>query len=162
MADPSSPGPEATVSLREVTAENLRSILRLKVAPAQEGFVASNAVSIAQAHFEPKAWFRAVYADDVPVGFAMLSIDADKPEYDLWRFMIGEPHQLRGFGRRALELLVEHVRGLPRAEELRLSHGRGEGNPAPFYEALGFEHTGEEEEGELVMSLRLDASLGSR
>jgi diamine N-acetyltransferase len=61
------------VTLREITKENLGSILRLKVAPDQEQFVASNAVSLAEAHFEPELpYFRAIYAGDVPVGFLML------------------------------------------------------------------------------------------
>jgi diamine N-acetyltransferase len=50
------------VTLRDVTADTVRAICRLQVGPGQERFVASNAVSIAQAYFEPRAWFRAVYA----------------------------------------------------------------------------------------------------
>jgi diamine N-acetyltransferase len=52
------------VTLREVTADTVRAICRLQVGPGQEQLVAPNAVSIAQAHFEPKAWFRAVYAGE--------------------------------------------------------------------------------------------------
>jgi diamine N-acetyltransferase len=71
MADPRK---EATVTLREITRETLSGVLDLRVAPEQERFVASNAVSIAQAHFHPEhAWFRAVQAADVPVGFVMLT-----------------------------------------------------------------------------------------
>jgi diamine N-acetyltransferase len=60
------------VTLREIDADTVRAICALRVTPAQEQQVAHNAVSIAQAHFEPAAWFRAVYANDEPVGFAML------------------------------------------------------------------------------------------
>ena len=72
------------VTLREVTRETVRAICRRQVADDQRGFVAENAVSIAQAHFEPHAWFRAVYADEEPVGFVMLSDKPDEPEYFLW------------------------------------------------------------------------------
>lgn len=41
------PGADAVVTLREITAETLRSVLKLSVRPGQEQFVASNAVSIA-------------------------------------------------------------------------------------------------------------------
>ena len=89
----------ATVSLREVTKDNLRDVLRLKVAPEQERFVASNAVSIAQAYFDrDAAWFRAVYAGDTPVGFVMLEVNPAKAEYFLWRFMIDQRFQKLGFG----------------------------------------------------------------
>ena len=66
--------------------------------------------------FEPKAWFRAVVADDVPVGFVMLSVDEAAPEYYLWRFMIDERYQGRGYGRAAIGLLIDHVRTLPRRD----------------------------------------------
>ena len=55
-------GIEAIVTLREVTQETVNSILNLRVTKDQEQFVASNAVSIAQAHFSEDVWFRATYA----------------------------------------------------------------------------------------------------
>lgn len=87
------------VQLREITAETVRQIIKLEVAPDQHQLVASNAVSIAQAYFEPKAWFRAIYANEEPVGFIMLFDDPDKPEYFLWRLMVADGHQRKGYGR---------------------------------------------------------------
>lgn len=146
---------EPEVTLREITGETVRSICALEVGPEQRGFVAPNAVSIAQAHFEPKAWFRAVYADDEPVGFAMLYEDAEKAEYFLWRFMVAAEHQGKGYGKRALDLLVERVRGLPGARELRTSYVPGDAGPRDFYLRYGFEETGELEAGENVIRLGL-------
>jgi len=60
------------VSLREISRETARAIMQLDVLPHQRGLVAPNAVSIAQAHFAPEAWIRAIYADEAPVGFVML------------------------------------------------------------------------------------------
>lgn len=141
-----------TITLREVTKENLRDVLMLRVAPEQERFVASNAISIAQAHFDPEiAWFRAIYADETPVGFLMLHDEPAAATYFLWRFMIDHRYQGLGYGRRALDLLLEHVRARPGATAVTLSHVPGEGNPAPFYERMGFAYTGEVDEGELIM-----------
>jgi diamine N-acetyltransferase len=150
------PGAEAEVSLREVTAQTVGAICDLSVAPGQESFVAPNSVSIAEAYFCEKAWFRAIYADETPVGFLMLYDDPQKPEYFLWRFMIANSHQGKGYGRRAMELLIEHVRGRPMAEELALSYVPGKGSPEGFYRGLGFEPTGKVNEGEIVMTLRLN------
>lgn len=126
------------ITLREITRENLREVLRLKVAPQQEGFVASNAASLAEAHFGPDLpWFRAVYAGDVPVGFLMLEYDPGDESYNLWRFMIDARYQGRGCGRKALELLVAHVRTLPRGDTLYTSCVPAEGGPGPFYEKSG-------------------------
>lgn len=146
---------ESIVSLREVTADTVRAIIRLKVKPEQTGFVADNATSIAQAYFEPKAWFRAIYAGETPVGFLMLYDDPEGPEYFLWRLMIDGRYQHLGFGRRAMELFIDHVRGRPNAKELLVSYVPGEGGPALFYAGLGFVETGEVEDGENVAKLIL-------
>lgn len=144
-----------TVSLREITKENLQDVLRLRVATNQDMFVADNATSIAEAYFEPLAWFRAIYADETAVGFVMMYEDAQKPMYYLWRFMIGETYQKLGYGRQALQLLIERVKGLPNAHELFLSYFPAQGSPKPFYEKLGFAETGEMDEDERVMKLGL-------
>jgi diamine N-acetyltransferase len=149
---------DATVTMREITAATVNTILKLKVAPTQEQFVANNAVSIAQAHFSNHAWFRAIYADETPVGFLMLHDEpegAEGPVYYLWRFMIDARYQKLGFGRQAIQLLIAHVRTRPNATELLLSYVPQAGGPQPFYESLGFVHTGREDDGELEMRLTL-------
>jgi diamine N-acetyltransferase len=151
---------QAKVSLREVSANTVKDICALSVAPGQERFVAPNAVSIAEAYFCKNAWFRAIYAEETPVGFLMLYDDPQKGEYHLWRFMVAENHQGKGYARRAMELLIEHVRERPMAEELLLSYVPGEGSPEGFYRGLGFEPTGEVDEGEVEMSLRLSDRSG--
>lgn len=142
------------VTLREITKENLGSILRLKVAPDQEQFVASNAVSLAEAHFEPELpYFRAIYAGDVPVGFLMLEYNAEEQFYSLWRLMIDKKYQKLGYGRKALELLLAHVKTLPKSDVLYTSCVPAEGGPGLFYQKMGFVYTGtgDEEDGELYM-----------
>ncbi|MEM7125594.1 MAG: GNAT family N-acetyltransferase [Chloroflexota bacterium] len=152
------PTRESTVTLREITEDTLGSILNLKVTDAQTVFVDSNAESIAEAYFSEHAWFRAIYADETPVGFLMIHDEPDATdgaEYYLWRFMIDESYQRMGFGRQAMLLLIEHVKARPNATELILSYVPEEGSPKEFYEGLEFEHTGEEDDGELVMKLDL-------
>ena len=146
---------DSTVSLREVTAETVRDICRLDVSEEQKHFVAPNARSIAEAYFEPKAWFRAIYADETPVGFVMLYDDPDVPEYFLWRYMIDARYQKLGFGKRALELIITHVRTRPGAKELKLSCHPGEDGPEPFYRKVGFSMTGEWMGNEAVMRIDL-------
>ena len=145
------------VSLREVTAETVRAICALAVQPQQRQYVAPNAISIAQAYFEPHAWFRAIYADETPVGFVMLDDNPEKPEYFLWRLMIDAEHQGRGYGRCALDLLLDYVRTRPGATELRSSYLPGDDGPAGFYRAYGFVETGElEDDVEVVIRLNLN------
>src|SRR5262245_63745439 len=124
---------DARITLREVTAENVNAILSLSVKEHQKQLVASNAVSIAQAHFRPEAWFRAIYADDTPVGFVMLydaHLGTHPPQndyYEVWRFIIDARYQDRGFGWRAMELVIAHVKMRPNAKVLYLGHRRDPG-----------------------------------
>jgi lactoylglutathione lyase len=158
---------EARVSLREVDAGNLHAVLRLAVSEAQRAFVAPNAWSLAEAHFHPEAWFRAIYADETPVGFLMLHDEELLPTprqrgfYLLWRLMVDARHQGLGYGRRALGLLVDHVRTRPRAQTLLASCLPGPGSPEPFYRRLGFRPTGREVHGEIELALPLPAPAGT-
>ena len=128
----------------------------MNVSQAQKEMVAPNAVSIAQAHFEEKAWFRGIYADETPVGFIMLFDNPEEPVYFLWRLMVAEDYQGLGYGRKAVAHLVQYVKTRPNATELKVSHVKEvPGNPGPFYKKLGFEYTGEEKGGELMMRLAL-------
>jgi diamine N-acetyltransferase len=138
-----------------VTAETVRAICALEVSADQRSYVATNALSIAQAHFEPRVWFRAVYAGETPVGFVMLHDDPEKAEYFLWRLMIDARHQGRGYGRRALDLVVDYVRGRPGARELVSSYVPGDHSPSGFYRRYGFVETGEVDHGEVVIRLEL-------
>ncbi len=144
---------QPAICLREVTAETVGQICRLSdtLSSQQQRMVAPNAYSIAQAHFEERAWFRAVYADEVPVGFVMLHDDPEKDYVYLWRFMIAGPHQKKGYGRRALELVFERARSRPSARAIKASYVPIEGGAGPFYRKLGFEPTGEMDGDEVVV-----------
>ncbi len=143
------------VSLREVTAETVVPICKLShtLSAVQRKAVADNAMSIAQAHFSKEAWFRAIYADEEPVGFMMLYDNPEEPKYYLWRLMIAGPHQGKGYGRRAVELLIDYVKSRPGGTELYVSCVEGEASPEEFYRSMGFQRTGEMEEDEVVLKL---------
>lgn len=149
------------VYLRKITADTVREITDLDVRPDQQPFVANNAVSLAEALFTPEAWYRAIYLDDQPVGFAMLfdeSLGAGSPASPrivLWRFMIDAGYQRRGIGAAALEQLVEHVRRKGVFESLLVSYVPKPGCPEGFYLSAGFQHTGKVDDNELVLKLPL-------
>lgn len=143
------------VSLREVTADTVRAICALEPHEAQSGFVAPNAVSIAQAYFNPAAVFRAVYADEAPVGFMMWRPGDDGASCFLWRFMIARGHQGKSHGREAIALWLRSLP--PQGYKLaQTSYVAGDGGPHGFYLAQGFRDTGETRaNGERVMELVL-------
>jgi diamine N-acetyltransferase len=153
MSDEIVVAPDASVSLRPVTAENVYDVMRLRVTKEQEQFVADNARSLAEAAYNQFAWARAIYADETPVGFVMLYDDPHTPEYFLWRLMVDHRYQRMGFARHALDQVIEYVAGRPNATTLGVSYVPGEGSPQPFYASLGFVETGEVVDDEHVMKL---------
>lgn len=155
------------VTLREITAETVRRITDLSVRPEQERFVASNAVSLAQALFTPEAWYRAIQVGDEPAGFVMLYDESlrpeppERPEIGVWRLMVDTRFQGRGVGTAALELVVEHVRAKGLFSTLLVSCVPGKGSPEPFYLRAGFRPTGRIEDGERELELPLDAGVSA-
>ena len=151
----------SVVTLREITSENLNAILALSVHDSQKHLVASNERSLAQAHFEESAWFRAVYADEEPVGFVMLhdeTLRAEPREQGyvfLWRMMVDGRFQGMGFGERAMELLIDHTRTRPHVKRFLTSWHHGEGSAEGFYRKLGFIATSVNDEGEMQAYLDL-------
>jgi diamine N-acetyltransferase len=149
---------EAKVTLRKITSRTVRTICNLAVSEEQKNFVAPNAVSIAQAHFNKAAWFRAIYADETPVGFVMLVENPKRGQYYLWRFMIDAKYQGRGYGKKALELVIKRARRNPKAKALTLDVVRAKGSAQKFYKSFGFEFTGKMHGIEHVMKLNLKKS----
>lgn len=148
-----------TVTLKEITRATLRDVCRLDAGDGGKQ-VATNALSTAETSFYGEAWFRAICADETPVGFVMLYdpslVDApEETEYFLWRLMIDRNHQRRGYGRAAVELLIEHVRGRPGARRLLVSHVEQADALGRFYGSIGFAYTGKVDDGERVMALAL-------
>jgi diamine N-acetyltransferase len=146
----------AAVRLEQISEANVKAVFELQVAPEQQGFVAPNPWSLAQALTAPDiAWPRAIVAGNEVVGFLMLEIDPDEPQgrpFWLWRLMIGATHQRQGIGTAALTAAVDEVvaRG---GTELYTSWVEGDGGPEPFYRRLGFLPTGEVDDGEIVARL---------
>ena len=69
--------------------------------------------------------------------------------------MIAGPHHGRGFGRRAIGLLIDHVRTRPGATILETSCRQGPGSPEGFYRKLAFERNGQVYGKEIGLSLTL-------
>jgi diamine N-acetyltransferase len=159
--------PEATleqrVRLGEITEANRDAVLALRVAPGQQRFVGSVKRALEDAAEYPRAnpWYRAVYADGEPVGFVMLSwnVEPQPPEiigpWFLWKLLIDERYQGRGYGTEVVRQVAELVRA-EGATELLTSYVEGPGGPRRFYERLGFKPTGErDDKGEVIVRLPL-------
>ncbi len=147
MVDMQADGKEAVVTLREITPENIKAVLGLGVAPEQKSvYPRSNGYSIAEGHYpddDDPVWMRVIYANETPVGFLMTSEAPDRGEYFVWRLMVDAEHQGKGYGSRAVKLLIERIKATGNARRLLTSHLKGQGDAGGFYQKLGFVYTGE-------------------
>ena len=136
--------------------------MNLKVSSEDQKFIASNDRSMAEAHFSDQAWCRAIYADEIPVGFVLLADEEcgtrknPEPNCALWRFMIDDRFQRMGFGTAALRLVVEHVRTHEQATMLLTSYIPQNVSAENFYLKFGFKpFSGETPHGEIGLVLEL-------
>ena len=131
------------VTLREITVENFWDVISLCVSPEQEKLVLSNAVSIAQSKVQPECIPLAIYSDEELVGFLMYCVDRDDNEYWLYRIMIDQRHQGKGYGRQAMEQVIGIMERDKDRHRIYLGVHRDGGASVKLYESLGFVFTGD-------------------
>lgn len=111
------------ITLGELTKDNWKAVVNLKVRDDQMDFVASNVYTIAETRFHPWARLRVIHANNRLVGFAAYGVDPELRELWLHRFMIGAEFQGRGYGRAALQALIaEWESDYPAIQEVLLSY----------------------------------------
>lgn len=146
------------VELREITKDNYRESVKLKVKSGQEEFVAPNVFSIAQSKFYSSWKPTAIFNDEEMVGFLMYGED-DLNEGDgtIWiiRLMIDEKYQGKGFGKEAMVKLIDHIKNNYEHKEVFVSFVPANEGAKILYESLGFTDTGRIEESEVVYCLKL-------
>ena len=159
------------VRLEKINGKNVWDALRLTVKEDQREFVASNDVSIIEAYTAITANGYAfpfgIYDDEQIVGFLMIGFDKDdywddapdiaNGNYNLWRLMIDQKYQHRGYGKRAIELALEFVRTFPcgEADYCWLSYEPENVVAKELYASFGFTETGEKDGEELIATLKL-------
>ena len=142
------------VELKEITKENIDEVLQLKVSETQEDFVSSAAYSLAQAYvYKETAFPFAIYADDVCVGFVMLGYYENEKQYTLWKFLIDENYQSKGYGRCALKLAIKYLVDNFNADEIYTGVAFGNNVAKELYYSIGFRETGEKDDVQFEMRL---------
>lgn len=157
--------------LEKITGKNVWNILKLCVSEKQKNFVASNDISIIEAYTaitgNGYAFPFGIYEDDTPVGFLMIGFDTDdywddapliaKGNYNLWRLMIDNHYQNRGYGKEAVRLALEFIKTFPcgKAGYCWLSYEPENEIASQLYHSFGFVETGEMDGDELIAILKL-------
>lgn len=142
------------IHLRPIDRDNWIAVVNLRVSESQKDYVAANVYSLAQAKAQPECVPLAVYDGDVPVGFLMYCLDADDREYWIYRLMIGEAHQGKGYGRQAMKLALAEIAKDERHHKVYISFEPDNEAARNLYESLGFRPDGRFIDGETVYCLQ--------
>jgi diamine N-acetyltransferase len=77
------------------------------------------------------------------VGFLMYCIDRDDGNYWIYRFMIDKNHQRRGYGKMAMELLLNEIRKDKNHNKIVLDVKLESIEAVELYKSFGFKFTGQ-------------------
>ncbi|MED3551734.1 GNAT family N-acetyltransferase [Cytobacillus praedii] len=126
--------------LETITKDNWIKAISLRVRENQEKFVASNAVSLAQLNFLNDFHAKGIYLGEEMIGFALYGMDEDDHEYWIYRMMIDQKHQGKGYGKEAIKLVIDDIKMIKedRHKTITLSYEPTNEHAKRVYEKVGF------------------------
>jgi len=148
------------IEIKLVDESSFQAVLDLKISEADERarFVSPNVRSLADAWLYREngdVFPMAIYWNELVVGFLLLEIDKDEAEYFIWRIMIGQQYQGRGYGRKAVEVLIKKAQMDITCNHIIADYVVGNEKMKHLLTSLGFQETGFIEENNEV-AMRLD------
>lgn len=128
------------LKLKAITKENWIDAILLKVREDQEHFVTSNTFSLAQLNFLNNFYAKGIYKGKDMIGFTLYGIDEIDNDYWIYRLMIDEKFQGKGFGQSAVHLIVEDIKQLkqPHHQAITISYEPDNSHAKYIYERAGF------------------------
>ena len=163
----------AKVGLRDIVSpEDRAAVMGLRRGPGQDQYLNSMEGIFEEADEEQRAmphpWAVRDAQTGALVGFAMISDNIPPPidddlvgPYYLWKLLIDQRFQRRGYGAATLDAVADYLGTRPGADVLFTSCADGPGSPRGFYLRYGFADTGRVMWGENVLALDLGARDGS-
>ena len=146
------------MQLVDISKENWLKVLFLTTNQSDvptlcEEFVASNALSLVQAQFENGWITKAIEENGEIVCFTMYGYCEEHGFYELCRLMIDRKYQGKGYGTKAINLVLDEMKLLPGCGEVYLSTDAQNVIGKHIYEKKGFVDTGKMVDGEILYRL---------
>ena len=149
------------LELRAIDDTNQNAVELLEVPDRQKQYIASNKDSLETAvkeEYREIARPFAIYADGKIVGFTMFAFELNSSDpndrYWLWRFMIDQNSQGNGYGSVALEKIIDYFKSHG-ADHILLSTKESNTSALSLYHKYQFTETGEMNDDEIVLRLKL-------
>ena len=142
------------IRLIDVNPENWR--LRLNVEKAQEKYVADKTVILARAYAYRNRRSRAffIYDEEIPIGMGLYYDCPERVSYDISQIFIDEHYQGRGYGKAAMQLLLDEMKLDGKYKKVMLCYIAGNDIAQNMYKQLGFVEIGRDED-EIIMEMTL-------
>ena len=143
------------IRLEPITPDNWRPDLHVR--EDQRCFVSdcSRILARAYAYREHRSRAFLICRDDTPVGMALYHDIEEWQAYDFSQLFIDQRYQGCGCGEEASRLILQAMREDGRYDRVVLCYIEGNTAARRLYEKLGFTHTGERDDDEIIMELRL-------
>lgn len=133
------------ITLQPVNESNFLDAAALRVHPEQTQFVTTSPMILARAYAyrSQRAACWGIYAERELIGLAMIHDMEEEPAcYHLCEFMIDAKHQGKGYGQKALTLLLEHCRREGKFSNVEVCVKKENTSAIHVYEKEGFRDTG--------------------
>lgn len=162
------------IKLKAINHDNWMECIELDVHDYQHQFVNPNIFSLAEAYVHSDAnkedaeeFYRcipfAIYNDDQMIGFTLISYEKkcdfdDGPGYEIYRLMIAKDYQGKGFGKEAVERIVEYIKTFPYGKVDNIYASWHPDNKASERLCLGngFEVVGKDDDGAIISRLQVN------
>jgi diamine N-acetyltransferase len=132
-------GRMTAIQLEPLDKNNWEACASLKVGANQEDALPSNLFSIAELNFYPQTNAVAILNEtQVIVGFATFGVPEDDGAPKIFRLMIDEHHQGKGYGKAALIEIVKELFGSSGANEIQVCYHPKKKELTHFYGTIGF------------------------
>ena len=144
--------------LLQINETNFIDAFHLELAEGQEHYVSNPVRSLAQAYVYYKQCTPfGIYHGDKMVGYVMVIYDYDIPEYDIWHMMIDQSEQGKGYGRAALQNVLDYIREKPfgDSDRVALTCNKENQTAMKLYLKAGFAPTGRSDEDEIELAMQL-------
>ncbi len=151
-------GAMAEVELREIDRESWEECMQLVLRLEQGGLVAPHRYQGGNFAAEPSFVQLGVYHGDEMVGYGMYGQDPDDGHWWIYRLMIDLDHQGRGFGKAALEAMVERMKQDHGITEVYMGYRPENHIAAALAWTAGFERTGQMLQGEYIVRRDLNGA----
>lgn len=149
------------IRLMNVDPDNWR--LRLSVAKTQEKYVANTTAILARAYAYRNQRSRAFFIcnQDIPIGMGLYYDCPEQAGYDLSQIFIDERYQGHGYGKAAMQSVLDEMKRDGKYNKVVLCYIEGNDVAKNLYRQLGFTEIGREEEEIILERTLSDAKFQS-